>query len=297
LKESHRHLHLLNRRTLQARIGWECDQMIDACERAGVTLTICHDRRYHEEWEALKEIVDSGLLGEIFFWKLDHNQDVIFPEGTWVRSRSGIGGGAIMSCLTHQIDGLRWYAGEVKEVSCMTRVTPERMEGESLGVVLASLENGALAELSINWRTRSNAGSNCLWYEMVQACGTQGEAYRMSERGTYVKLNENASPAAIQRFGEEALQDFVPVRTGATSQGGHKRCHAEWIRMLRQEPADIRTSGRDCRGTVEVAEAAYQSVEEERTIALPITPQPWPEEEFAACSAASTAAANYHVGG
>jgi len=27
-------------------------------------------------------------------------------------SRDGLGGGAIMSCLTHQIDALRWFGGE-----------------------------------------------------------------------------------------------------------------------------------------------------------------------------------------
>ena len=161
---------------VMARNVWECDRMIEACDAAGVTLTVCHDRRYHGEWEMLKETVDSGALGEIFFWKLNHNQDVVFPEGTWVRSRDGLGGGAIMSCLTHQIDGLRWYAGEFDSVACMTRVTPERMEGESLGVIIATLANGALAELSINWRTHSHHGENCLWYEMVQACGTKGEA-------------------------------------------------------------------------------------------------------------------------
>ena len=108
---------------------------------------------------ALKEIVDSGVLGEIFFWKLDHNQDVIFPEGSWVRTKDGIGGGAIMSCLTHQIDALRWYGGEVESVTCMTKVLPQRMEGELLGVMAAKMASGALAELSINWWTRSHRGA------------------------------------------------------------------------------------------------------------------------------------------
>ncbi|MDP6038168.1 MAG: Gfo/Idh/MocA family oxidoreductase, partial [Candidatus Latescibacteria bacterium] len=143
------HKHVLVEKVM-ARNIWECDRMIEACEQADVTLTVSHDRRYHGQWEALKDIVDSGVLGEIFFWKLDHNQDVVFPEGSWVRTRDGLGGGCIMSCLTHQIDALRWYAGEFDSVTCMTRVTPDRMEGESLGVILATLANGALAELSIN---------------------------------------------------------------------------------------------------------------------------------------------------
>lgn len=258
---------------VMARNVWECDRMIEACDNAGVTLTVAHDRRYHGEWEALKTIVDSGALGEIFFWKLDHNQNVLPPPGHWIRTRDGIGGGAIMSCLTHQIDGLRWYAGDVEEVNAMTKVVPERMEGEFLGLVSARTQSGALAELSINWWTRSNTGANALWYEMVQVCGTKGEAYRMSGRGTFVKLHDDGDEDALAVYGREALDGFVKVPT--PPHGGHEKCVIEWVKRVGGEPAEIRTDGTDCRGTVEVAEAAYLSELEGRRVRLPIEPRPW----------------------
>ncbi len=258
---------------VMARNVWECDKMIAACDRAGVSLTICHDRRYHGEWMALKEIIDSGVLGEIFFWKLDHNQNVPMPAGSWAHWKDGLGGGCIMSCLTHQIDGLRWYGGEIDSVVCMTNERPERMQGEFLGVVTARMKSGALAELSINWWTRSNCGENRLWYEMVQVCGTKGEAYRMDGRGTFLRLHDPTNETAVAKYGKAALDGFVPVQAGAW--GGHERCVAEWVSLLRGEPAQIRTSGRECRGTVEVAEAAYRSVETGRRIELPIKPRKW----------------------
>ena len=284
--------HVLTEKVM-ARNVWECDRMIEACEEAGVTLTVCHDRRYHGQWEALKRIVDSGVLGEVFFWKLDHNQNVVFPEGTWVRTRDGIGGGCIMSCLTHQIDALRWYAGEFDSVTCMSRVTPDRMEGESLGVLLATLANGALAELSINWRTYSNVGDNCLWYEMAHACGTRGEAYYMSNKGgTFIKLNEQADREAVDKYGEMALNDFVPVE--CPPYAGHKKCITEWIKLIGGKEADIRTSGRECRGTVEVAEAAYLGIEEKRVVSLPIEPRPWIESGDLV-DEGKTGGASYHI--
>lgn len=264
--------HILVEKVM-ARNVWECDRMIEACDRAGVTLTVCHDRRYNSQWAALKDVVASGALGEIFFWKLDHNQDVLPPPGHWIRTRDGIGGGAIMSCLTHQIDALRWYGGEVASVSCMTQVIPERMEGEFLGIINARMASGALAELSINWWTRSRSGPNALWYEMVQVCGTRGEAYYMSDRATYVRLHENAGEEAVVRFGKEALKGFVEVPNDGRS--GHAVCIGEWIKLLRGEPADIRTDGRECRGTVEVAEAAYLAACEHREVPLPIESGPW----------------------
>lgn len=274
---------------VMARNIWECDRMIEACEKAGVTLTICHDRRYHGEWVALKEIVDSGMLGEIFLWKLDHNQNVQLPPGHWIRTRDGIGGGAIMSCLTHQIDGLRWYGGEVDSVTCMTKTIPERMEGEFMGMILAKMKSGALAELSINWWTRSNTGGNSLWYEMVQVCGTKGEAYRMNGKGTFIKIHDSNNKAAMEKYGEEVLRDFVKVPYSDTP--GHLGCIDEWLKSLRHEKADIRTSGRECRGTVEVAEAAYLSEQQGRTISLPIAPKPW-----AASSGSEIANSNFPAG-
>jgi predicted dehydrogenase len=259
---------------VMARNVWECDRMMAACAAAGVSLTVCHDRRYHGQWMALKDVVDSGALGDVFFWKLDHNQNVAFPSGHWAATRDGIGGGAIMSCLTHQIDALRWYGGEVTEVTCMTVTRPERMEGEFLGTIAARMASGALAELSINWWTRSNSGPNGLWYEMVQVCGTRGEAYYMHGRGTFVRIHDPGDGAAAARYGQEALAGFVSVPAGAWR--GHDRCILEWVRSLRGEPHAIVTDGRACRGTVEVAEAAYRSEATGRTVRLPIRPRRWP---------------------
>lgn len=260
---------------VMARNVWECDRMIEACERANVTLTVAHDRRYQGDWVALKGIVDSGALGSIVFWKLDHNQYIALPEGHWIRDRNALGGGAVMSCLTHQIDALRWLGGEVTAVTAMTHTVPERMQGEIVGVVVARMGAGGIAELSINWTTHANRGAPHLWYEMAHVCGSEGEAYLMSGRGVFVRLNENASQTAITRYGERSLSEYVPV--DHLDEAGHVACIREWIRHLRGEPDSVRTDGRACRGTVEIAEAAYRSEDEGTTVSLPIEPRPWGE--------------------
>jgi len=155
------------------------------------------------------------------------------------------------------------------------------MEGETCGVIVAEMASGALAHLSINWATRSgqdplaspSAGSG-LWYEMVHVCGSEGEAYYMVGRGAFVLLHDMAG-----------IEDRLDIDTAAPERGfaklradeggGHARCIAEWAKLLTGDPHEVRTSGRECRGTVEVAEAAYRSEQEGRHIALPIEPHPW----------------------
>ena len=275
LKAAARGLHVLCEKVM-ARNVYECRQMIDACEKAGVALVITHDRRYAGDWVTLKKIVDSGDLGEILFWKMEHNQNVIFPENAWVRHVDQLGGGAIMSCLTHQIDALRWYGGEIDQIACMSIIEKERMAGEVIGTVSAKMSSGALALLSINWYTQSHDWSgnvkNGLWYEFNHVTGTKGEAYFMHGKGTFLKLHD--SPGEVFSYDMQGSGDFVKVEP-EISITGHQKCIEEFVKEARGEKATILTPGTDTIKTVEVAEAAYISEATGQFVKLPIKPTPW----------------------
>ena len=290
VKAANKGWHVLTEKVM-ARNTWECQRMIDAAKKNAVILMVSHDRRYAGDWVELKRIVDSGVLGRILYWRLEHNQDVIFPEDSWVRNPDGLGGGAIMSCLTHQIDALRWMGGEVNKVNCMTVVEPSRMQGECAGVITAKMESGALALLSINWYTQSHDWArktqNRLWYEFIHVCGTDGEAYYMHDRGTFMKLRsdtDNDNEYAI-RDGEkeldldEAHRNFVKVEEESAITG-HEKCIEEFIKAVRGEPAEILTAGEDTIRTVEVAEAAYIAAAEDTTVKLPVPQAPWEDRAY-----------------
>lgn len=281
-KAAARGWHVLTEKVM-ARNTWECQQMIDACRASGVLLCVCHDRRYAGDWVALQQIVASGALGRILFWKMEHNQDVVFPQGSWVRAPDKLGGGAIMSCLTHQIDALRWMGGEVSKVQCMAVVEPERMGGECAGVITARMESGALALLSINWHTQSHDWSgrtkDGLWYEFIHVCGTEGEAYYLHGKGTYWKRharkeNENEYAVGAGLNEGDAMRDFVRLEAPG-SLTGHEKCIEEFVKAARGEPAAILTPGEDTIRTVAVAEAAYIAKERECAVALPVPLVPW----------------------
>lgn len=252
---------------VMARSVEECQAMIDICKEMGVSLVIGHDRRYFPDWKALKDIIDSGALGQILFYKLEHNQNVIFPKNSWVFKSERLGGGAIMSCLTHQIDALRWFDGEFDTVACLSMTEPERMEGECIGSILAKMKSGALATLSINWYTTSNRSANGLWYEFIHVCGKDGEAYFMSDKGTYYKKFNESDKALFEYALPQTDEGFVKVETNET-RPPHTVLVTEWLKYLAGEDADIRTFGTDCIGTVAVAKAAYESRETGRFVAL-----------------------------
>ena len=96
----------------------------------------------------------------------------------------------------------------------------------------------------------------------------------MHGKGTYARIREgNIDAPGFEYEGEMVKNGFTKVRAG--NWNGHEGCIREWLKSLRGEPSEVVTSGRDVRGTVESAEAAYLAEKEGRTITLPIRPVPW----------------------
>jgi len=261
--------HVLCEKVMARNVA-ECRRMIDACKQNGVSLVIGHNRRYEADWVSLKELIDSGKLGKILFYKLEHNQNVIFPKDNWVFESERLGGGAIMSCLTHEIDALRWFGGETDTVTCMSTVLPERMQGECIGAVTAMMKSGALALLSINWTTTSHRTKNGLWYELIHVCGTEGEAYYLTGRGTNYKIHGASDKAIFEYALPETDVAFERILPG-TGLPSHTVMVMEWLKFLRGEPNKVCTFGEDSIHTVEVAQAAYISRDTGTFAKLPLS--------------------------
>jgi len=86
----------------------ECDAMIAACERAGVTLQIGFMRRFDPEFEAGWARVEAGEIGRpILIKSLTHGPGLPPP---WARDfRTSIG--MLAEVNSHDWDTLRWFAG------------------------------------------------------------------------------------------------------------------------------------------------------------------------------------------
>lgn len=239
----------------------DADRMLAAAERAGVTLAVLHDRRFSPSYELAKQLLDDGVIGRPLLYRLDHNQAPSFPEGSWARSRERLGGGAIMSCLTHIIDLARHYAGDVADVGCWSVTLPEKMEGEIIGVVPMRFASGAIGDLSINWNVKGRKSNNGTWYEMVWISGTEGTLYTFND-------GERHSFGGVRylRYGEEGDPfEFIPVENKLT---GHQRAIIDFVDSVLNGTQPLVT-GAEGRAAIEVALAAYEAEREGRVITLP----------------------------
>jgi predicted dehydrogenase len=100
-----------------ARNHAECQRMIDACRTAGVPLFVAYYRRALPRFLKVKELVDSGVLGDVRFVTVTLTQ----PPGhydpdhlPWRVIPEIAGGGLFVDLASHMLDFLDYALGPVR---------------------------------------------------------------------------------------------------------------------------------------------------------------------------------------
>jgi len=128
-----------------------CDEIIDACNKAGVTLSTVFPSRFHRSSVALKKAIKGGRFGKptlgdaIVKW---YRTQEYYDKGAWRGTWKLDGGGALMNQAIHSVDLLLWLMGEVEEVAALTGlVAHKNIEVEDVAVAALRFKNGALGLL------------------------------------------------------------------------------------------------------------------------------------------------------
>ena len=69
----------------------ECDQMIDAAKASGVALSVYHSRHWDADMWTIRELVQSGAIGEVF--SIEHNMCGYGRPPQWWRANKAVSGG------------------------------------------------------------------------------------------------------------------------------------------------------------------------------------------------------------
>ena len=139
----------------------ECRQMIEAADKAGVTLMVAQHLRCTLEARAVKRMLDEGTLGTVQAVKTHAIQGGGRPRprrqgiSHWGRDKNVAGGGILMMVSVHHIDLLRYYVGNVKRVTGICQSLQPHMLNGAEDMVSAALEfeSGAVGNLFANGTT------------------------------------------------------------------------------------------------------------------------------------------------
>ncbi len=103
-----------------ARCAPECEDMIAACERAGVGLFVAYYRRAMPRFATVKELLEGGRIGEPRSVTIRSERPAA-ADGTgdpgWRVDPAVSGGGSFVDLGSHTLDLLDWLLGPVSDVS------------------------------------------------------------------------------------------------------------------------------------------------------------------------------------
>ena len=146
--------HVLVEKPLAATLE-DCDAMLDAADRHGVTLGVVSQRRYYEPGRRMRAAIDAGKIGKPslgLFLMYSWRDPAYYRSDPWRGTWGGEGGGVLVNQSPHQLDLLQWFLGEPEEATGYwgnlnhptvevedTAVAAVRFRGGGLGSILASL--------------------------------------------------------------------------------------------------------------------------------------------------------------
>ncbi len=124
----------------------EAVEVVEICERAGVTLGVLFQHRVRAPAVAAKRIVESGELGRLGLVEIAvplwRDQSYYDEPGRGTYARDG--GGVMITNGIHSLDLALSLTGPVTRVQAMTATTPlHRMEAEDFALAGLSFANGA----------------------------------------------------------------------------------------------------------------------------------------------------------
>jgi predicted dehydrogenase len=123
----------------------DAEAAVAATERAGVTLGLGYNRRFHPEMTKLRQQIQSGALGTILHFEATMtfpNALRLTPEA-WRAQREETPCGGLTPMGVHAIDGMIDLGGEIEQVYCQSfrRVVP--VDSDDTTSMLFRLKSGA----------------------------------------------------------------------------------------------------------------------------------------------------------
>ncbi|ASJ71243.1 Gfo/Idh/MocA family protein [Granulosicoccus antarcticus] len=228
-----------------ARTVDEARQVVQICEREGVTLGVLFQHRMRASSKAAAKLLASGALGKqglieiaVPLWREQSYYDEL-ERGTYARD----GGGVLITQAIHTIDLALSLTGPVSRVQAMSATTPlHQMEAEDFAVAGLHFSSGAVGSLVASTATfphgRETITLNCehgtlrlgadtldiSWRDGRCEQATPGTEHAGEDGPVIVKYEWHQ--AVIEDFIEAVQQGRAPMVTGREALDSHRLIEA-----------------------------------------------------------------------
>ncbi|HEY2840191.1 MAG TPA: Gfo/Idh/MocA family oxidoreductase [Pirellulales bacterium] len=247
----------------------ECDQMIDACRRAGVKLMYAEELCFAPKYTRLKQLVDSGALGKPHLVKQMEKHSG--PHTPWFYNADLSGGGVALDMGCHAVEFFRWIlsgpdcANRPRATSVYaqmgTQVHGDKTRADDEALIIVEFENGCVGLAEESWCKPGGMD------DRAEVYGSAGQAYADLLRGNSIHTySEKGYDYAVEKASQTSGWSFTIYEENWNY--GFPQEMAHFVECVRDDKQPIVT-GEDGRATLEIIMAAYASAGAGKKIALP----------------------------
>lgn len=229
-------LHVLCEKPM-ALSASEARAMVEACEKAGVKLGICHARsRFSAAAEAARQYVQSGSLGDIYYGRVSTFRRRGRPgldmmlNSKWFLDASQAGGGALFDIGCYDLDLFLYLLGS-PEPEAVTAITFRGLETppeinfvydvEEHASLFVRFAGGLAATFETAWAANMDGGDGLRLFGTKGGLRLKPFTVYMQQHGQPVditpQIRGNGGPSnALQRdFVSACLHDHPPKTPGS----------------------------------------------------------------------------------
>jgi len=242
-------LHVLVEKPLEIDTA-KVDELIDACDRAGVKLGVIFQDRSVPELQWLRRTIAANELGQINLVSASvrwYRPPEYYASSSWRGTWRLDGGGALMNQGIHTVDLLLWLFGEVTRVSAATRTSFHAIAVEDTAVACLEFASGAVATLEVT--TAAYPG----FPRRLEISGANGTVIVEGDRLARVAV---VTPMTWPQPWSEGNTNASASSPVVGDVRGHRRVIEDFIDAIRTGNAPL-CDGREGRRSIALVEAIY----------------------------------------
>ena len=150
----------------------DAEEMIAVAKRRNRRLYVVKQNRFNTPIRLVKQAIDADKLGRVYLAQCNvlWNRNARYYEDSPWRGVVDLEGGVLQTQVSHFIDLLIWWLGDVERAAGMTDRLAQQIEFEDCGVAALKFASGALGSLT--------------WTTLAYNANLEGSITLLGERGT-----------------------------------------------------------------------------------------------------------------
>src|SRR5580692_6687727 len=242
----------------------DADEMMRACDGAGVRLFVVKQNRFNVPVVKLREALEKGRFGRLVLGTVRVRwcrTQAYYDQDPW-RGTWALDGGVLSNQASHHVDLLEWMMGDVESVFAKSTTALVDIEAEDTAVVVLKFRSGALGIIEATTATRPK--------DLEGSISVLGE-FGSAEIGGFAVNEMKNWTFSTQMPGDESVMTDYSVNPPNVYGFGHFAYYKHVVDCINNQKQQL-VDGLEGRKSLELISAIYESIETGKEVSIRFKP-------------------------